>query len=197
MTLKMTLRICKILSKPSLQPWNKNNFKWVKLFCNYYSSFKDTVCSFWQDILIRCNQTHFFVFNDWINKLTVKDNIISYYFSLLMCGGPCHLSSFKQCSGTLLKSLFMQFGKGKYFMNFCSYLIFIVNINILSLNYFSKTTQCPFKCFNPWFEKFDLVEAAKSPNFHKVMQREHICHTVLRHSIIEDSNIIIRGKLGI
>ena len=35
-----------------------------------------------------------------LNKQTeLKDNTISYCFSLYICGGPCHLSSFKQCSG--------------------------------------------------------------------------------------------------
>ena len=34
--------------------------------------------------------------HNWINKLTLKDNTISYSFTLFICGGPCHLSSFKQ-----------------------------------------------------------------------------------------------------
>ena len=29
------------------------------------------------------------------------DNTVSYCFTLFICGGPCHLSSFKQCSGDL------------------------------------------------------------------------------------------------
>ena len=32
------------------------------------------------------------------DKLTIKDNTISDGFTLFICGGPCHLSSFKQCS---------------------------------------------------------------------------------------------------
>ena len=28
-----------------------------------------------------------------INKLTLKDNAASYYFTLFICGGPCNLSS--------------------------------------------------------------------------------------------------------
>ena len=39
---------------------------------------------------------------DWINKLTFKDNTISYRFTLFICGGPRHLSSFKQCPGDLI-----------------------------------------------------------------------------------------------
>ena len=35
-------------------------------------------------------------FHDWI-KLTLKDHT----FMLFMCGGPCHVSSFTQCSGDL------------------------------------------------------------------------------------------------
>ena len=43
-----------------------------------------------------------------INKLTIifsgqfvclLFNSISYCFTLFICGGPCHLSSFRQCSG--------------------------------------------------------------------------------------------------
>ena len=40
-----------------------------------------------------------YFFSAWINKMTLKDN--TRCFSLLTCGGPCHLSSFQQCSGTL------------------------------------------------------------------------------------------------
>ena len=39
---------------------------------------------------------------NWMNKLTLKDNTVSYCFALFICGGPCHLSSFKQCSGNLI-----------------------------------------------------------------------------------------------
>ena len=37
---------------------------------------------------------------NWVNKLTLKDKIISYFFTLFTCGGPCDLSSFNQCSLT-------------------------------------------------------------------------------------------------
>ena len=38
----------------------------------------------------------------WINKLTLKDDAVLYRFALFTCGGPCHLSSFKQCSEDLV-----------------------------------------------------------------------------------------------
>lgn len=37
--------------------------------------------------------------NDWISKLTL--NTISYCFTLLVCDGPCNMSSFKQFSGSI------------------------------------------------------------------------------------------------
>ena len=39
-----------------------------------------------------------------MNKLTLKDKTVSYYFTVFICGGPCHLSSLKQCSGDLIYS---------------------------------------------------------------------------------------------
>ena len=45
--------------------------------------------------------TNSLCFHDWINwiyKLILKDNTVSYCFTLFTCGRPCHLSSFKQCS---------------------------------------------------------------------------------------------------
>ena len=51
---------------------------------------------------------------------------------LCLCGGPCHLSSFKQLVYSLMaKTLYYN-------------LINVVNVKILGLNLFSKTTQCPF-----------------------------------------------------
>ena len=49
-------------------------------------------------------QTNSLCFHDWINKLTLKDNTILYSFiyTLFICGGPCHLSSFIECSGDLI-----------------------------------------------------------------------------------------------
>ena len=45
---------------------------------------------------------HFHDWINWINKLTFKDNTISCGFIVFICGGPCHFSSFKQCSGDLI-----------------------------------------------------------------------------------------------
>ena len=67
-------------------------------------------CSSEEDILIKrdvftdsflClnrlnNQT--LCFNDWINKLTLKDDAPSHCFTLFICGGPHHRSSFRQRS---------------------------------------------------------------------------------------------------
>ena len=69
------------------------------------------------------------------HKLTIKDNTTSYCSTLFTCGGPCHLSSFKQCSIPYV-FLWEQ-------LLYC-YLINIVIIKILSLSFFSKTTQRPF-----------------------------------------------------
>ena len=41
-------------------------------------------------------------FHDWINRPTLKDNTASCCCTLLICGGPCHLSSFQQCFGHLI-----------------------------------------------------------------------------------------------
>ena len=55
-----------------------------------------------QKIFIECvfmpKQTYFHVFK---KQLTLKDSTVSRYFPLFICGGPSHLSSFKQCSGNL------------------------------------------------------------------------------------------------
>ena len=45
--------------------------------------------------LTQTKWTNSLCFHDWINKLTIKDSTVSYCFTLLICGGPCHLSSFK------------------------------------------------------------------------------------------------------
>ena len=36
------------------------------------------------------------------DKLTLKNNTISYCFTLFIFGGPCHISRYKQCSGDLI-----------------------------------------------------------------------------------------------
>ena len=48
-----------------------------------------------------------------MNKLTLKDNTISYCCTF-MCGGPCHLSSFKQCSGIILQNYIVPLQSLKY-----------------------------------------------------------------------------------
>ena len=37
-----------------------------------------------------------------MNKLTLKDETISYWFTLFIFGGPCHLPISKHCSGDLI-----------------------------------------------------------------------------------------------
>ena len=39
---------------------------------------------------------------NWINKLILKDSIISYCLTLFIFSRPCHISCFKQCSGDLI-----------------------------------------------------------------------------------------------
>ena len=69
------------------------------------------------------------------------DNTISYYFTLLICGGPCQLPSFKQCSWTLFP-LRTACSHGKKFIcqNWHCDLMNMIRIKILSLNLFSKAT---------------------------------------------------------
>ena len=91
--------------------------------------------------LIKLNKQtlHIQKWMNWINKLTIKDKAISYCFTLFISGRPCHLSSFKHCSGTLFSSknsLFIRWWK-KININ-------IVNMKILSLNFYFKTTLCLF-----------------------------------------------------
>lgn len=45
--------------------------------------------------------TNSLCFSDWINKLTITHNTISYCFTFI-CGEPCHVSSFKQRSVDLI-----------------------------------------------------------------------------------------------
>ena len=75
------------------------------------------------------------------------------YFSLFICGGPCHCSSFKQCSGELI------FIWKKLMEKNNNYLIEIVNIKVLSL------TKRPFRSpTTPCLEKrFSYMQLAKPP----------------------------------
>ena len=60
-------------------------------------SFKGALCSFqrWTRYALDKLNKQTLCFHDRINKPTLKDNTIP--FTLFICGGPCHLSSFKQC----------------------------------------------------------------------------------------------------
>ena len=53
----------------------------------------------WNIILCFYAWTNSLCCHDWINKLTFKHNNISHCLTLFICGGPRHLSSFKQYSG--------------------------------------------------------------------------------------------------
>ena len=81
--------------------------------------------------------------NPWISKVTLKDNTVFFFFycfTFFTCGGPWHFSTLKQCSGILFSSensLFIHLWKKS--------LYFYLYINSVSLNFISKTTQCPFK----------------------------------------------------
>ena len=65
-------------------------------------------------------ETYLLSFCDKINKLTLKDSTISYSFTLFIFGGPYHLSSFTVPRDVIL--------------------LININIKIISLNFFSKTT---------------------------------------------------------
>ena len=76
-----------------------------------------------------------------------QHNFILFYF-VYMLGGLCHLSSFKQCSGTLCSSqpsLFIHLWGEKriHISEFVSLLIYtdIINVEDWSLNFSSKMTQ--------------------------------------------------------
>ena len=75
---------------------------------------------------------HSVCFNDWmnwINKLTLKNNTVSYCFTLFIYGGPCHLSTNK-----FLRLYFPLWTAGLFshsriwiFLSLYCYLIIIVN----------------------------------------------------------------------
>ena len=75
-----------------------------------------------------------------LNKQTLlRDTTTWYCLTLFICGGPCHLPSFKQCPGGLREQLVYSVMLSSF-----DHLINILNLKILSLNFFSKTTWCPF-----------------------------------------------------
>ena len=68
---------------------------------------------------------------DSLNKL---NNTTSYCFTLFICGGPCHLSRFKQCPWDLLSSensLFIQLWKKEKDLGLFLYLSNILNDKII------------------------------------------------------------------
>ena len=77
----------------------------------------------------------------WLNKQTenLKNNTISY--CLFTCGGPCHLfklqTLFRRPYSPPKNSLFIQIRKKVL----CHYLINIVNLKIMSLDFLCETTQ--------------------------------------------------------
>ena len=81
----------------------------------------------------------------YINKLNKQTN--SQCFTLIICGGPCHLSSFKQCSGDFIfqQLVYSVTEKIKYiWVCIFTSLIYFAILKVLSLNFFFKTTKCPF-----------------------------------------------------
>ena len=135
----------------------------------YYIIFKGALCCFWEEILIRrevsstpdlfmpkqTKQTPFF--HDWINKVTLNDNTLSFCFTLFICGGPCHLVS-NSVLGTLFSSdnsLFIQLSKIEIFLSLYHYLINIVNILKFGVWISSpKLHSAPLitNKFNKWFD---------------------------------------------
>ena len=78
-----------------------------------YRQFKGALFHFGEDVLTRRERSIltdfiFYAKTNEINKLTLKDNTVSYCFTLFTCGGPCHLSSFKTVFWTLF-----------FFLSFC------------------------------------------------------------------------------
>ena len=61
------------------------------------------LCSFGKEHVQQTTWTNslFPWLKNWRKKMTLKDITIWYRFTLFICGGPRHLSSFKQCSGDL------------------------------------------------------------------------------------------------
>ena len=82
-------------------------------------------------------QTAFLYFQGWINKLTLKDNTILYFLNLFIFCRPYHLPSFKQCSRDPIfhwqQLVYSVMEKKK---NLCYHFISIINIIILSLNFY-------------------------------------------------------------
>ena len=107
------------------------------------------LCSFGEGIFIRrklysvADYLLIVCFHYWINKLTLKDNTISYCFTLFMCGvDPAIFLVFWDLmflSNQLVYSLAGE--KNTYFLSLYHFLIDIINVENLSSNFSSKMTQ--------------------------------------------------------
>ena len=107
------------------------------------------------------NSLCFHDLTNWINKLNLKDNRVSYCFNLFICGGPCHLSSFQQCSLDLI-FLWEQLVYSVMEKSLYDFLINIVKIKILKLNFFSKTTECSCNFWIPSEKVFVCMKWART-----------------------------------
>ena len=110
----------------------------------------NSVCPLWFPVTISsvggCIVIKTIRLGSWQNNLNKQTDLkgqhnFSYYFTLFVCGGLCHLSSCRQCSGDLIffweqVVYSVTEKKNVLFIN-------IANTIILSLNFFSRTTQCP------------------------------------------------------
>ena len=137
-------------------------------------------------------ETHFVYCHDRINLiniLTLKNNTTSYCFTLFICGRSCHLWSFKQCSGLyfiLRAPCLFQLWRKWLLLCLCYYYYIIntVNIIILSLNYFSKTTWCPNKGL--------LIKVFRDLSIHQPL-RTNI--KVLWYSVMKSISVVVAAAL--
>lgn len=81
-----------------------------------------------------------------------KDNTVSYWFTLFICGGPCHRFCCKQCSGNL--TLF-SYSKDKHFwVRIMTSLMLISKFWVWSFS--SQTRFSPFHCTKSVEKTFSL-----------------------------------------
>ena len=95
---------------------------------------KGALCSFRKDILIRRKS------KQYINKN------LNLEITVFICGGPCHLfqlqTEFWGPYFPLRTAFLFSYGKNTYLWVFIIFLINIVNITVLSLNFYSPVTSC-------------------------------------------------------
>ena len=105
---------------------------------------------------LKPNEQTLFVFHELINSiiinLTIKDISVSNSFTLFKCGGPCHLSSFKQCCGDLIflreQLVYSVMGKN-IFLRLYHYFINNVNIKKKKTLHFSPNLHsAPLDCIH-------------------------------------------------